>query len=44
MQTLIAIGFILALTVLLSIVLAFANKKLKVFEDPRIDVVEEMLP
>ena len=32
------------LTVLLAIILIFANKKLFVYEDPRIDVVEDMLP
>ena len=32
------------LTVLLSLLLIFANKKLFVQEDPRIDIVEEMLP
>ena len=32
------------LGVILSTVLALANKKLHVFEDPRIDAVEEMLP
>lgn len=34
----------LALGVLLGSILAIANKKLHVFEDPRIDVVESMLP
>ncbi len=43
-ETLIAIGFISGLSVLLAIVLTIANTKLKVFEDPRIDVVEEFLP
>ncbi|OGQ26113.1 MAG: Fe-S cluster protein [Deltaproteobacteria bacterium RIFCSPLOWO2_02_FULL_50_16] len=33
-----------ALGVLLATILAIANKKLHVFEDPRIDVVEGMLP
>ena len=32
------------LTILLSLLLIFANKKLFVQEDPRIDIVEEMLP
>jgi Na+-translocating ferredoxin:NAD+ oxidoreductase RNF subunit RnfB len=33
-----------ALGVVLAAVLAFANRRLYVFEDPRIDAVEEMLP
>ncbi|MDM8561015.1 RnfABCDGE type electron transport complex subunit B [Candidatus Parabeggiatoa sp. HSG14] len=36
--------FMAGLGVLLAIVLAIANKKLFVHEDPRIDVVDEMLP
>ncbi len=32
------------LTILLSLLLVLANKKLFVYEDPRIDTVEEMLP
>ena len=32
------------LTLLLAVVLIIANKKLYVYEDPRIDKVEEMLP
>ena len=39
-----AILFIGGLTIFLGIALAIANSKLKVFEDPRIDKVEEMLP
>lgn len=39
-----AITFLFGLSVLLALVLALANNKLKVFEDPRIDVVNEMLP
>jgi electron transport complex protein RnfB len=39
-----AAGFMLALGVLLAAVLALANRKLYVYEDPRIDDVEEMLP
>ncbi len=38
---LIALG---GLTLLLAIMLIVANKKLYVYEDPRIDVVEDMLP
>jgi Na+-translocating ferredoxin:NAD+ oxidoreductase subunit B len=34
----------LALGILLGVILAVANKKLHVFEDPRIDTVEGMLP
>ncbi len=34
----------LGLGVLLAVVLAIANKRLYVYEDPRIDAVEEMLP
>lgn len=44
MGTVAAIGFILMLSVVLAIVLAIANSKLAVYEDPRIDVVEAMLP
>ena len=39
-----AIGFVLCLTSCVAIVLAVANFKLKVFEDPRIDDVQDMLP
>lgn len=39
-----AAGFMLALGVLLATVLALASRKLYVYEDPRIDDVEEMLP
>jgi electron transport complex protein RnfB len=39
-----AIGFMAALTGILAVVLAVANKRLKVFEDPRIDAVADMLP
>jgi Na+-translocating ferredoxin:NAD+ oxidoreductase RNF subunit RnfB len=39
-----AIIFMGVLGLLLSSVLAFANKKLWVFEDPRIDEIESMLP
>jgi RnfABCDGE-type electron transport complex B subunit len=44
MSPLIAIAFIGGLSLTLAIILAIANSKLKVFEDPRIDTVEEMLP
>jgi Na+-translocating ferredoxin:NAD+ oxidoreductase RNF subunit RnfB len=40
----IAIGFLLGLASSLAVVLAVANTKLKVFEDPRIDDVADMLP
>lgn len=39
-----SIAFILGLSCLLAIVLALANAKLKVYEDPRIDVVTDLLP
>lgn len=44
MNPLIAVAFIGGLSFVLAIILAIANSKLKVFEDPRIDKVEEMLP
>jgi Na+-translocating ferredoxin:NAD+ oxidoreductase RNF subunit RnfB len=44
METLTAIGFLLGLASALAIVLAVANARLKVYEDPRIDHVQEMLP
>jgi len=44
MESLTAIGFLLSLVSALAIVLAVANSKLKVFEDPRIDSVNDMLP
>ncbi len=37
-------GFLAVLGVTLAGVLAFANRKLYVYEDPRIDAVEDMLP
>ncbi|MCW8839484.1 MAG: RnfABCDGE type electron transport complex subunit B [Gammaproteobacteria bacterium] len=40
----IAAGFMSALGVVLASVLAVANRKLFVYEDPRIDEVEELLP
>jgi RnfABCDGE-type electron transport complex B subunit len=39
-----AVGAISGLTFILATALVIANKKLYVYEDPRIDVVEEMLP
>ena len=39
-----AAGFMLCLGIVLASVLAFANRKLYVYEDPRIEEVEEMLP
>lgn len=44
MDTLTAIGFLLGLASVLAIILAVANARLKVFEDPRIDDVFDMLP
>ncbi len=44
METIIAIGFLTLLASCLGVVLAIANAKLKVFEDPRIDTVQDMLP
>ncbi|WP_456375819.1 RnfABCDGE type electron transport complex subunit B [Thiolapillus sp.] len=41
---LIAIGFMTALGLMLSGILAVANRKLWVYEDPRIDEIEELLP
>ena len=40
----ITVGFMSILGLLLSSILAIANRKLWVFEDPRIDEVEELLP
>ena len=42
METITAIGFLLSLASALGVVLAIANARLKVFEDPRIDEVDEM--
>jgi electron transport complex protein RnfB len=39
-----AVGAIGGLTIVLATALVVANRKLYVYEDPRIDVVEEMLP
>jgi RnfABCDGE-type electron transport complex B subunit len=44
MDQTIAIGFLLGLTCLLAVVLAIAYSRLKVFEDPRVDAVQSMLP
>lgn len=44
MESFTAIGFLLSLASCLAVVLAIANSKLKVFEDPRIDVVSDLLP
>ncbi len=44
MESLTAIGFLLSLVSALAVILAVANIKLKVFEDPRIDQVNDMLP
>jgi electron transport complex protein RnfB len=42
--TLTAIGALGGLTLALASLLVLANRKLHVYEDPRIDIVEEMLP
>ena len=39
-----AVGAISALTIILATALVLANRRLYVYEDPRIDAVEEMLP
>jgi RnfABCDGE-type electron transport complex B subunit len=39
-----AVGFMAALGLLLATVLVLANRRLYVFEDPRIDAVEDLLP
>lgn len=44
MTTLIAIAILGGLTLALAIMLIVANRKLYVYEDPRIDVVEDLLP
>jgi RnfABCDGE-type electron transport complex B subunit len=43
-EILIALGTLVGLGLLFATILAVAYKKLRVYEDPRIDVVEEMLP
>ena len=40
----IAVAFMALLGLLLAAILAIANKQLFVYEDPRIDEVEDMLP
>jgi Na+-translocating ferredoxin:NAD+ oxidoreductase RNF subunit RnfB len=44
MEGVTAIGFLLGLATCLAIILAVAQAKLKVYEDPRIDTVTDMLP
>jgi len=44
MLILTAVGAITGLTTILASLLVLANRKLYVYEDPRIDLVEEMLP
>ncbi len=44
MDAIIAIGFLVGLASTLGVILAIANSKLKVFEDPRIDKVQDLLP
>jgi len=44
MESLTAIAYLLGLTTVLAVVLAVADSKLKVFEDPRIDRVSDLLP
>jgi RnfABCDGE-type electron transport complex B subunit len=44
MELIPAISFLFGLSVVLAIILSIANSKLKVFEDPRIDKVQDMLP
>lgn len=44
MTIIIALAALGGLTLLLAVMLIVANKKLYVYEDPRIDVVEDMLP
>ena len=44
MEAVTAIGFLVGLASLLGVILAAANSRLKVFEDPRIDRVQDMLP
>ncbi|MCG6897074.1 MAG: 4Fe-4S binding protein [Thiocapsa sp.] len=39
-----AVGFMAALGLLLALILVLANRRLYVYEDPRIDQVEELLP
>ena len=44
MTIIIAVAALGGLTLLLAALLILANKKLYVYEDPRIDMVEDMLP
>jgi len=44
MSILVAIAALGGLTLLLAVILVIANKKLYVYEDPRIDKVEDLLP
>ena len=44
MSIIVAIAALGGLTLVLSIMLIIANKKLYVYEDPRIEIVEDMLP
>lgn len=44
LNILIAVGFMAALGLILATVLVIANRRLYVYEDPKIDVVEDMLP
>jgi Na+-translocating ferredoxin:NAD+ oxidoreductase RNF subunit RnfB len=44
MEGVTAIGFLLGLATCLAIILAVAQAKLKVYEDPRIDTVTDLLP
>jgi Na+-translocating ferredoxin:NAD+ oxidoreductase RNF subunit RnfB len=44
MSILIALAALGSLTLILALMLILANKKLYVYEDPRIDVVEDLLP
>jgi len=44
MSLAVAVGFMLVLGAVLALALALANRKLYVFEDPRIGEVEDMLP
>ncbi|MCB0373129.1 MAG: RnfABCDGE type electron transport complex subunit B [Muricauda sp.] len=44
MSVIIAVAALGGLTLLLAVMLIIANKKLFVYEDPRIDTVEDMLP
>jgi Na+-translocating ferredoxin:NAD+ oxidoreductase RNF subunit RnfB len=44
LNILIAVGFMASLGLILATVLVIANRRLYVYEDPKIDVVEDMLP